>query len=429
MTSPARRLALSVLIRVGQERGTLAEALAADEIERLEPRERAFLHELVLGTLRRRGWLDHVLGRLSARPLKATSPPIRNVLRLGAQQILFLRVPAHAAVSESVALARTAEPRAAGFVNAVLRRLERDGPPPEPDPATDTMAWLTTAGSLPRWLARRWLSRLGAGTAVARARALLAAPPTGFRFNPRVRDAEERAADAGLAWRETGIPGALEVTGGRPGPLAKQGLLYVQDVGSQLIARLAVTPGRVLDACAAPGGKALLLADELAGSGGVVAAELAPRRLRTLAQLRDRWGTANLTAVGADARRPPFSRAFDGILVDAPCSGLGTLARHPDIRWRSGAEEPARQARRQREILAALAALVRPGGGLVYSTCSVEDEENEGVVQPFLEGHPEFEIVDLPSWAAPFASGRFVRMEPATHPGDAFFGASLRRVR
>lgn len=428
MPSPARRLALSVLNRVGQDRGTLADALATDEIEGLETRERAFLHELVLGTLRRRGWLDHVLGGLSDRPLEKSPPPILNVLRLGAHQLLSLRVPAHAAVSESVALARAGQPRAAGFVNAMLRRLQREGPPPEPDPNTDPLAWLTTAGSLPRWLASRWLSRLGPEAAVARAKALLDPPPTGFRFNPRVRDAAQRAAAAGLTWRETGVPGALEITGGRPGPLADDGLLYVQDVGSQLVARLAVGPGRVLDACAAPGGKALLVADQLEGPGRVVAAEASPRRLRTLARLRTRWGATRVLVVGADARRPPFHRPFDGLLVDAPCSGLGTLARHPDIRWRLGPDDPARHATRQREILDALAPLVRVGGRLVYATCSIEDEENEGVLEPFLAAHPELRPDPLPSWATPFAAGRFVRMEPARHRGDAFFAARLVRL-
>jgi 16S rRNA (cytosine967-C5)-methyltransferase len=430
LPSPARRLALAVLEQVDQGRGTLAEALATEEVEALEGRERAFLHELVLGTLRRRGWLDHVLGRLSARPLDKASPSIRNVLRLGAQQLLFLRVAAHAAVSESVALARGAEPRAAGFVNAILRRLQREGPPPEPDPTADPVAWLTTAGSLPQWLAERWLARVGAETAVARARRLLLPPPTSFRFNPRVDGASKRAAAAGLTWEETGVPGALELTGGQPGPLARDGVLYIQDLGSQAVARLAArSAGTVLDACAAPGGKALLLADALGDSGRVVAADASPRRLRVLVRLRERWGAVRLLALGADARRPPFARPFDAVLADAPCTGLGTLARHPDIRWRVGPAEPARQGARQAEILEALAPLVRPGGRLVYATCSVEDEENEAVVGPFLQAHPEFRPDELPRWARAFAPGPFVRMEPAHQPGDAFFAAALVRAR
>jgi 16S rRNA (cytosine967-C5)-methyltransferase len=423
VTTPARRLAASVLSRVAAGKGTLADALANDEIEGLDPRERAFLHELVLGTLRRRGWIDHVLGRLVSRPLEATSLGVRDALRLGAYQLLYLRVAAHAAVSESVALARAAEPRgrAAGFVNAVLRRLQREGPPPEPDPQADPLGWLTTAGSLPRWLATRWLERFGAESAVARARALLDPPPVGLRFHPRVSDSRARALSAELDLREA--------DDGRLADLVRQGLVYVQDVGSQLVAHLAVCAGTILDACAAPGGKTLLMADHLGTTGRVVATEPAPRRLRTLAEVCTRWGAPNVHPVGGDALAPPFRRPFDSILLDAPCSGLGTLARHPDIRWRLGPGDVERHARRQRAMLDALADLVRPGGRLVYSTCSVENEETEAVVRPFLESHPAFEAAELPRWASPFAVGPFVKMDPACRRGDAFFAARLTRTR
>jgi 16S rRNA (cytosine967-C5)-methyltransferase len=431
VTTPARRLAASVLSRVAAGPGTLAEALASEEIERLDPRERAFLHELVLGTLRRRGWIDHVLGRLASHPLGRTSPAVRDALRLGAYQLLYLRVPAHAAVSESVALARAAEPRgrASGFVNAVLRRLEREGPPPEPDPQEDPLGWLTTAGSLPRWLATRWLDRLGADGAVTRARALLDPPSIGLRFHPRVADSRVRALSAELELRQTDVPGAWEAGEGRLVDLARQGLVYVQDVGSQLVAHLAVRAGTILDACAAPGGKALLMADHVEPTGRVVATEVAPRRLRALVEVCTRWGARNVHPVGGDALEPPFRRPFESILLDAPCSGLGTLARHPDVRWRLGPGDVERHARRQRAMLDALADLVRPGGRLVYSTCSIEDEETEEVVRPFLESHPVFEVEELPRWASPFAVGPFVKMDPARRRGDAFFAARLTRAR
>jgi 16S rRNA (cytosine967-C5)-methyltransferase len=424
--SPARRIAFAVLQEVEGRGPTLDDRLARKDAEALDPRERAFLHELVLGTLRRRGGIDHALAALSDRPLDRLGPDVRTGLRLGAHQLLHLRVPAHAAVSESVDLVRTRRPRAAGFVNAVLRRLVREGAPPEANPADEPRAWLTTAGSLPAWLAERWLARLGPAAAVARARALLEEPPAFFRLNPRVADAPARLAEAGLVVRPATVPGAWEATAGRVADLARQGVLYPQDQGSQLVAHLAAGSGRILDACAAPGGKAMLLADRLGASATVVAAEGSPRRLRTMAELVDRWGAA-LHLVGADALRPPFRAAFDVVLLDAPCSGLGTLGRHPDIRWRLRPADLPGLAARQAAMLESLSALVKPGGRLVYAVCSVEPEETDGVVDPFLSTHADFRRAPLPVWAAPFADGPYVRMRPEGQPGDAFFAASLVR--
>ena len=428
MASPSRVLALDVLCRLEGPRGTLADALARPAIATLEPRDRALVHELVLGTLRRRGWLDHVLSRLVDKRGQSLSPAVRNALRLGAYQLLYLRVATHAAVSESVELVRPEAPRACGLVNAVLRRLLREGPPPDPDPLREPLAWLRTAGSLPAWLAERWLSRLGAVSAVGRARVLLEAAPTHFRFHPRRPEGPARVAAVGLEARPATVPGAWTIEGGGElGALAAAGLVYVQDQGSQLVAHLAASEGLVLDACAAPGGKSLLLAD-LGGPGAlVIAVDSSKRRLRTLVALRARWDVPNVLAVAADSMRPPFRGSFDSVLLDAPCSGLGTLARNPDIRWRLRPSDIERHAARQRALLRALAPLVRAGGSLVYSTCSVEDEENGDVVGPFLEAHPEFSCLDLPRWADPFREGSQVRMDPGRHRGDAFFAARLLR--
>jgi len=428
LSSPARRAALRALRDASRGGGTLADALARRDLDALDERDRAFAHELVLGVLRRRGWLDHVLVRLVERPLDRVAPPVRDVLRLGAYQLLFLRVAEHAAVSESVDLARSVEPRAGGFVNAVLRRLQRDGAPPEPDAVADPRGWLVSYGSLPPWLADRWVARLGPGRAVARARALLGASPVAFRINPRVADAGSRLEALGVRSEPAAIPGALTLLEGRLAPFAADGVVYVQDQGSQLVARLAAAEGVVLDACAAPGGKSLLIADLGGGRTKVVASEASRRRVATLERLRERWRAAEVRVVAADARRPPFRTPFDVVLLDAPCTGLGTIGRHPDIRWRLLETDVERQARRQAELIEALAPLVRPGGRLVYATCSVEPEENEGVVEPFLAAHADFSPETLPPWARPFADGPFVRLEPAVHPGDAFFAASLRRA-
>jgi 16S rRNA (cytosine967-C5)-methyltransferase len=428
--TPARQLAFRLLHQASRDGPTLAELLAEPDVEALDARERAFLHELVLGTLRHRGALDHALAARADRPLARIEDDVLTALRLGAYQILRLRVPDRAAVAESVDLARSRQPRAAGFVNAVLRRLAREGAPPFPDAASDPLGWLTTEGSLPNWLAARWLARLGPTPAVARARALLAPPPAVYRLNPRRPDAAARAEAAGLAPRRLLVPGAWEATAGRPTELAADGTLYLQDQGSQLVAHL-TAPGRLLlDACAAPGGKATLLADLVGSSGAtVIAAEASPRRLGTLATLVARWGADNVRCVGADALRPPFRNTFDAILLDAPCSGLGTLARHPDIRWCARLDDLARHGRRQGQLLTALANLVAPGGRLVYATCSREPEENEDVVLPFLAARAEFEAAPLPDWAASFAGGHFARTSPEIHGGDAFFAAVLTRRR
>jgi len=428
LAAPARAVALEILGRLRAGRLTVADALAAPRAEALDERDRGFLHELVLGTLRRRGWLDHALCALSSRPIDRLTPGVLDALRLGAYQLLYLRVAEHAAVSESVELARAAEPRSAGFANAVLRRLQREGPPPAPDPIADPIGWLTSAGSLPRWLAERWCQHLGPEGAIARARCILDAPPTYFRSNPRVSDAFTRLAAAGVEARETAIPGALERVEGRLGPLAAEGLLYVQDAASQMVAHLAASDGLVLDACAAPGGKALLMADLGGPRTRVIAAEASRRRLATLARLRARWDATNVCVLGADALRPPFGSAFDSVLLDAPCSGLGTLGRNPDVRWRLAPADVARHAGRQGALLESVATLVRPGGRLVYATCSIEPEENEGVVAPFLARHPEFASESLPSWAEPFRAHDFLRVDPTRHAVDAFFAARLRRA-
>ncbi|MFI4944849.1 MAG: RsmB/NOP family class I SAM-dependent RNA methyltransferase [Burkholderiales bacterium] len=436
MASEARRRSLAVL--KGIERGRPLAARFEKAVAGLEDeRDRALVHELVLGSLRRRGWLDHVLAGLSSRPLHTLAPGVREALRLGAYQLLFTRVAPHAAVSESVELAREEEPRASGFANAVLRRLQRDGPPVEPDASADPLAWLCTAGSLPAWLAERWLAQLGPARAIERARAALEAPSTFVRLNPRVATAREELAAAGVELAAAPVPGAFRATGAPLGPFAERGLLYVQDQGSQLVARLAAAEGLVLDACAAPGGKAMLLSDLAERpTTRVVAAEVSLPRMAVLRRLVRRWGATRVLEVAADALQPPFRREFDSVLLDAPCSGLGTLARNPDIRWRLAPEDVERHAARQRALIASVARCVRAGGRLVYAACSLEPEETSGLVDGFLAAQPGFVREPLPDWARPFAHGVAhgvardgrLELEPFDHASDGFFAAGLRRL-
>ena len=427
MATATRQAALRVLLDTERGGPTLADRLADGDVEGLSPRDRAFLHELVLGTLRRRGALDFACGRLLDTPFSRLDAPLKATLRLGAYQLLHMRVPARAAVSESVELARESAPRAAGLVNAVLRRLAREGPPVLPDAATDPLGWMTTAGSLPPWLATRWLARLGPATAVARARALLDPPPTVFRLNPRVPDAQERARAAGLEPRPLTVPGAW-IAEGRAAALSAEGTVYLQDQGSQMAAHLAAEGALLLDACAAPGGKTTLLADLLGVRGRVVAAEASLPRLRRMAGLVERWGATSVRLVGADARRPPFGCLFDSVLLDAPCTGLGTLARHPDIRWRTVERDVLRHARRQRGLLESVATLVRPGGKLVYSVCSGEPEEGEGILRAFLDVHSDYSVAPLAGWAARFAESGYACTRPERDGGDAFFAAVMQRA-
>jgi len=425
--SPARLRAVSVLRALDTGRGTLAEHLAAAETGLHDPRERGFLHELLLGTLRNRGRLDHALAALLDRPLPRVDPASLAVLRLGAYQILDLRVPDRAAVSESVDLVRLEAPTAGGFVNAVLRRLAREGAPALPDAERQPEAWLTSAGSLPAWLANRWLKRLGPSAAVARARAFLEKPRTALRLNPRVPHARAQALETGIELLPLSVPGALEARGGPVVGLAEAGLVYIQDEGSQLVAHLASAPGLILDACAAPGGKATLIAD-LEQDRAVIATEPGTRRRAAMIGLVRRWGSPNVRVVGADARRPPFAAGcFDTVLLDAPCSGLGTLGRHPDIRWRTSETDIARHGRLQTTLLTSLAPLVREGGQLIYATCSSEPEENEQIVSAFLANDSRFQLEPVPSWAAPFADGAYARAG-RDGTGDLFFAALLRRA-
>jgi 16S rRNA (cytosine967-C5)-methyltransferase len=280
---------------------------------------------------------------------------------------------------------------------------------------------LTTAGSLPRWLAERWLAQLGAERTVERARAALEPPPTFVRLNPRVSDAAERLSAAGSTLQPTAIPDCYRLEGGSPGRLAEQGVVYV--------------PGRGLAARRPAGGRPRALARCLRRSRRQVARDgrcggrgqpdrgrgslAAPARRARAA--RRALGRERAVAGRGDALAPPFRGAFDGVLLDAPCSGLGTLARNPDIRWRLDAADVARHAERQRAMLESLAGLVRPGGQLVYATCSLEPEETREVVDAFLARDGRFVQAELPPWARPFAVDGRIEIDPVKRVGDGFF--------
>jgi 16S rRNA (cytosine967-C5)-methyltransferase len=445
----ARLLALRVLVRVEQA-GAYADLALHAALRRsgLPARDRALATELVLGTLRWRGRLDFLLAHVLEREVAGLDPGLATLLRLGAFQIAVAeRIPARAAVDESVRCARAAGfARAAGLVNAALRRLAREHATLAlPALDADPVAHLVHALSLPRWIAERWIARFGPAESAALARASNEVPPLVVRAN-RLRSDRERLlaelrgrfADArpcriapdGIVLGRRGDPGS--------DPAFRDGRFTVQDEGSQLVVELLdPRPGeRVLDACAAPGGKATACAERTGAPGPVVALDRSRRRIALLARDARRLGLGGVLAVAADASRPlPLAggRPFDRVLVDAPCSGLGTLRRNPDLRWRLRPDDPGRLAALQRAILEGVASVLRPGGVLVYSTCTLLEEENEGVVGDFLARHGGFRqssARELPERLRPLAGADgFVRTLPHRHDADGFVMARLERVR
>jgi len=433
-----RGVAQDVLVRV-ETTSAFADVLLARRLAgtSLSAADRALATDLVYGTLAWQGRLDHHLAELVHRPIAALDPPVRAALRMGVYQLLLLdRIPAYAAVDASVRLAR----RGGGLVNAVLRRAARlgHGGLALPEEGSDPMGRLVIEWSHPRWLVERLAAQVGA----AELPALLAAHnrrgPVALRIT--------RPDDADLAG-ELSAQGA-QIAPGRWAPEAlvverraarlrtcgayRAGRFVFQGEPSQLVTGLlGIEAGSsVLDACAAPGGKTLHAA-ALAGPNGSVVA-LDPHRTgvgRIVAEAARLGATPH--AVVADARRPPLRRAFDAVLVDAPCSGLGTLRRHPELRWRRRSEDLPRLAELQGELLAGAAALVRPGGVLVYAVCSPLREETDDVIAGFLTTAPRFAresvVPHLPAAAAPLASADgALRTWPHRHDVDAFFAVRLR---
>lgn len=381
--NPARRIAFEILLEV--EAGGLSTALLAGRLTALPARDAGLATELVLGVLRRRAQLHYLITACASRAAAALDAPIRVALELGAYQLRFLdRVPPHAAVDESVELVKRAGPRrAAGFANAVLRRLP---PLPAEWPSEELRV------CLPAWLLERWRRRFGREAALAAAEAALATPPTYVRV--------PAGADPGPGLEPTPAPGCFLARAGAP-------VRYrIQDLSSQsIVPLLELEPGhRFLDLCAAPGNKT---AQALETPGILaVACDASPRRLREL-----RVPVDEVARVRLDAEQPlPFGPVFDRILVDAPCSGTGTLARHPEIKWRLAPGDIARHAARQRAVLRNALRCLKPGGLLVYSTCSLEPEENEAVVDAEARGRAVRTVLRLP--------GR--------DPGDGFEAAVLR---
>ena len=448
MIAPARIAAYDALLAVENGRADLPHALARVRDTLPDERDRALAGEIATGTLRWQGMFDHVLAGFTSRPMTKFDREVLVILRLTMFQLLHLdRVPASAAVNDAVSLTRKAGKKsAAPLVNALLRRVSRERDtlplPPRPDLGFERDAaldYLAVTLSHPRWLAARWLDRYGFAAAETWERFNNAPAALTLRAN-RLKTTREALSDA---LRNAGVetiptrlaPDGLVVTSGNPlrTPLAGEGAFVVQEEASQLVTLIThVVPGEtVLDACASPGGKTTAMAADMKNTGLIVASDVRDRRIELLRRTVAASGASVIRVVQADASRPlPFALQFDCVLLDAPCSGLGTLRRDPDLKWRRKESDfPALQTL-QRSMLRQVAALVRRGGRLVYSTCSSEPEENEALVHEFSAetGWPVLTPERLPPAVADLITPEgFLRTYPFEHGVEAFFAAVLGR--
>jgi 16S rRNA (cytosine967-C5)-methyltransferase len=448
VTSPARIAAFHALRTLDGGSADLPASLARTRQHLQDDRDRALSADIVSGTIRWQRSLDHVLVHFARRPLQKLDREVVIILRLSLYQLLHLdRVPASAVVDDAVDLTRAArKPSATGFVNAVLRSTLRQRTrlplPPRPADVRDRQAALAYLGithSHPDWLVSRWLDRYGFEAVERWVQFNNDTPRLTIRVN-RLRGSREEIA----AWLEAeGVeteptahaPDGLTVVSGNPLRVVAEGRFVVQDEASQLVPLVVgARPGeRVLDLCASPGGKTTAMVSDMGDRGLVVACDVRPRRI---ALLRDTVRTSaakqvNVVHVGTDGH-VPFGAVFDRVLVDAPCSGLGTVRRDPDIRWRRIEAELPTLARAQTILLSRAADVVGPSGRLVYATCSSEPEENEQVVDAFLASRRDFQLVDLRGGShpalAPLLDDRgMLRTLPFRDRLEAFFAAALVR--
>lgn len=446
--SPSRGAAFEVLWRVTNEDAYAGNLLAARQYDHLSREDHALLQELVLGVLRWQGRLDYLIERYARRRLSRIDPEVVIALRLGIYQLHFLsRIPPHAAINESVNLVKeSGKQSAAPFANAVLRSAQRDQPTDLTQSIKAPVERLSVETSHPAWLLQRWIERFGETEALALALANNAVPRTAFRFNRRIRPEEQTRAwfkDHEIKILESELaPGAAIIESGslsaRSEPV-REGWIFLQDEASQLVAQMAAHSSsrlHALDLCAAPGSKTILLAELLSPASMIVAADLHLHRLSTIKELGSKLGYPVLNAIRLDgARDLPFAEdTFDLVLLDAPCTGLGTLSRHPEIKWRIRAEKIDELADLQRRLISQAVRVVNTGGLLVYSVCSTEPEEGEDVVAWFRDQHPEFRdvtrerLIELGLDPAPLLTKSFgARTFPHRQGAEGFFICALWR--
>ncbi len=443
-----RTLALKVLDRLDKDPGSpseyLEQAIGRGRVP--TPRDRAFAFNLIQGVQRWKLRLDWIISGSVRFPFKQIDPSILNVLRIALYQILFMdRVPDSAAVNEAVKEARkTGRRHVASFVNGILRQICRQGAEVDlPDRDRDKERFLSVSQSYPEWIVRKWINELGPDEAERLLEAGNLMPSLVIRTNRLKTDRQgliKALKDEGLDAVPTGYsPDGLVLEGLR-GSLAGlesfgRGLFQVQGEASQLCAFLA-SPGpgmRILDLCAGLGGKSTHLAQVINNRGMIVALDINRHRLLRLCDTSDRLGISCIRPVLADASSgsySPFRTPFDLIVVDAPCSGLGNVSRHPDLKWRKDAEGIRRLARLQTDILNNAESLLKSGGRMVYMTCTISREENEDLIHGFLDRHKTMRLLDLNDHCTGRVQGLiddrgFFRALPHVHGMEGFFGALL----
>jgi len=433
--APARRCAFRVVRRVF-EQGAYADRALHSEAGALDARDRALATALVYGTVQRRRTLDHVLGQLVSRPLEKLDPAVLAALRLGAHQLLLMDgISDYAAVNDSVELAKRESPGGAKVVNAVLRRVVREGPALISELDDSTAAHAAILYSVPDWLATMWWDELGAEEAQMLLTTVNRPAENSLRINSLRTQGSDEVLSAlpsvaephrAAPWHDQpdlpSLPEALILDGpfdAFGSELWQRGAIMPQSRGSMVVSRvLDPRPGdRVLDLCAAPGGKTTHLAALMHGEGELVAVEVHPGRARALSETCSQMGAGNVRVENRDGRElDPVIGLFDRVLVDPPCSGLGTLQIRPDLRWQPRRGELDALTTKQAELLGAGAATLKPGGTLVYSVCTISRREGQGQVDRFIDEHPDFSCDN--SWL----------LLPHREGTDGFFIAQVTRA-
>ncbi len=438
----ARGIAVKVLTRVEQSDAYLDKLLNRElGSPELNDADRRLLNEIATGVLRWQGRLDWVLMGFYHGEFAKCLPVVRNAMRVALYQILFLtRIPHSAAVNESVEIIKRIKgARSASIVNGVLRSvIRRLHSISYPERTSDAPRYLAIMGSHPLWMVRRWAERFGGAATEQLLEANNRRPHLGLRVNPMRSSVEEalaylkdRGIDAEPAPYASDVVLADGIGGIAGDRFFREGRYTVQDEAAVLACRLTgAKPGmRIIDLCAAPGGKTTALAEMIAGNGEIVAVDTYGSKLPQINEAAERLGLAGtIVTVEGDARAVNLPPA-DIVLVDAPCSGLGVLAKKPDIKWKRKPEDIEQMATLQQSIMRNAARLVRPGGCLVYATCTIEPEENQGIVRAFLAEHPEFALEDAAGLLpAEVAADGYLQTFPHIHNTDGMFAARLRRA-